>query len=124
MSQNLMIDPTKRDYVFQNGSPIPSDRVLEKCYYALLIPENAWVYGQPGQGSLLYTLQNAKRTGNIEKQFSDYASAAIKTQVIDTGDATASEIQNIASSRTGTSNQIEVIPSQVQLSQQLNFVPV
>lgn len=124
MSQNLMLDPVKRDYVIVDGSPVPTDRVLEKCYFALRIPENAWLYGVAGQGSLLYTLQNAKRTSNVEQQFAEYSRDAIKRQVINTGDATDTQITNLSSSRTGTSNQIEVIPSQVQLSAQLDFVPV
>ena len=58
MAQNIQIDPVKRDYVFSNGSPVPSDRVLEACFYAMLIPQNITMYPylQSGQGSLLYTL--------------------------------------------------------------------
>ncbi len=124
MAQNLQMDPVKRDYVMRDGSPIPSDRVEEACYFPLTIQRGKWLYGAIGQGSLLFTLANQKRSGSIEQQYAGYAQDAIKTQVISVGKASASEVQNIAASRTGTSNQIEVIPQTTQLSQQLNFVPV
>lgn len=124
MAQNLQIDPVTRDYVLENGSPIPSDRVEEASYFALAIPQDKWVHGVPGQGSLLYTLQNAKRSGAIEQQFAAYAMDAINSQVVAVGKATAVKVQNIAASRTGTSNKIEVIPAATQLSEQLNFVSV
>lgn len=118
------IDPVTRDYVVVNGSPIEPDRILEACYYALVIPQGAWLHGNPEQGSLLWTLANSKRNGNVEQQFSSFAQEAIKRQVIATGKATAQQLKNIQATRSGTNNQIEVIPAQTQLSQQLNFVPV
>lgn len=124
MAQNLEIDPTKKDYVVVNGSPVPSDRVEEACYIALTIPQGKWLHGVAGQGSLLYTLQNKKRTANIEQLFSSYARDAINSQVVETGKASAVAVKNIDSSREGTSNQIEVKPSQVQLSEQVKFNPV
>lgn len=124
MAQNLQMNPTARDYIVVNGSPVPSDRVLEACYYALLIPRNKWLYGAPGQGSLLYTLEGVKRTASIEQEFAAFASDAIQTQVVDTGQATAQAVQNLAATPTGTVNQIGVVPSNTQLSNQLNFVPV
>lgn len=124
MSQNLQLNPITRDYVLNQGSPIPSDRVLEACYYALTIPQGRWLYGLPGQGSKIYLLENVKRTSSVEQQFSAYASAAIQAQVINTGQATAVQVKNLATSRTGTSNQINVIPANTQLSNQLNFIPV
>ena len=124
MAQNLQIDPKKRDYVFVNGSPVASDRVLEACYYALLIPQDKWLYGQTGQGSLLYTLANRKRAAAVEQNFASYATDAINRQVVAAGKASAVQVQNLSTSRTGTSNQVEVIPSNVQLSSQLNFISV
>jgi hypothetical protein len=125
MAQNLQIDPTKKgDYVVQNGSPIPSDRVEEACWYPLKIPQGKWLYAQTGQGSLLDELENVKRDSSIEQQFAAYAQDAIKRQVIAPGKATASQVTNIAATRTGSSNQIDVVPSMTQISSQLNFVPV
>lgn len=124
MSQNLQLNPVLKDYVFVNGSPVPSDRVLEASYYAIMIPQNNWLYGNPNQGSLLYTLQNAKRTGSIEQQFAAFVNDAINRQVIQTGQAIGVETNNIATSRTGTSNQINVIPSAVSISNQFTFNPI
>lgn len=124
MMQNLLFDPVKRDYVFKDGAPIPTDRVLEPCYYSLMIPQNKWLYGQEGQGSLLYTLMNAKRTAAVEQLFASYSRDAIQRQVIDTGLATAVSFKNLDMSRTGTSNQLNVTPSKVQISAELNFVSV
>lgn len=124
MAQNLQLDPVKQDYVIENGSPVPTDRVLEACYYAMLIPENNWLYGVPGQGSLLYTLEKTKRNASVEQQFSAYTQAAINSQVIAPGKATASQVSNLSVSRNGSSNQVSVIPSNVQLSGQLSFNPV
>ena len=124
MAQNLQMDPVARDYVIVNGSPVPSDRVEEASYIALSIPQDQWVHGVSGQGSLLYTLKNVKRNSSIEQQYAAYAMDAINSQVVATGKATAVQVQNISASRTGTSNQIEVIPAATQLSEQLNFVSV
>jgi len=124
MAQNLQIDPVKKDYVVVNGSPVPSDRVEEASYFALTIPQGRWLYGLPSQGSQLFTLLNSKRLPNIDPLFATYAQDAIQRNVVDAGKASAVEVQNIATSRTGTSNQIEVIPAQSQLSQQFNFTPV
>jgi phage gp46-like protein len=124
MAQNLQIDPVTRDYVLQNGSPIPSDRVLEATYFALLIPQNNWLYGQTGQGSLIYTLEGQKRDASVEQSFAAYAKDAVQRQVIDTGKAQAVQVTNLSTSRSGSSNQVSVIPNQTQLSNQLNFVSV
>jgi phage gp46-like protein len=124
MAQNIQLDPVKRDYIVQNGTPVPSDRVFESCYYPLLIPRNKWLYGEPGQGSLLYTLQNVKRTSSVEQQLSALAQDAVTTQVITPGKATAVQVQNNATNSTGSANTVGVVPAASQLSQQLNFVPV
>lgn len=124
MAQNLQIDPVKRDYVFVNGSPVPSDRPLEACYIALTVQRNRWLYGAPGQGSLLWTLQNEKRSSHIEQQFSSLATQAIDANVIQEGKASAVQVKNIQTTRTGTLNEIDVIPSQQKISQQINFVSV
>lgn len=123
MGQNLEFDPVKRDYVFQNGSPLTGS-ILEACYYALAIPENNWLYGIAGQGSLLYTLQNVKRTTSIEQTFASFTRDAITSQIINTNQATDVGIKNLQATRTGTSNQIEVIPESQPFSNQINFVPV
>jgi phage gp46-like protein len=107
-----------------NGSPVPSDRVLEASYYALAIPEMQWLYGVPGQGSLLYTLANQRRTSSVEQNYAVLANAAIQRQVITPGLATAVQTENLQTTRTGTSNQIEVIPSQAVASTQFNFSSV
>lgn len=124
MAQNLKLDPVKRDYVLKNGSPIPSDSVLEASYYALKIPENNWLYGAPRQGSYLYLLEGAKRLPSTEQNFAAYATAAIKSQLIDTGLATDMRVRNLAVSRTGSSNNIDVVPNATQVSNQLNFIGV
>jgi phage gp46-like protein len=120
MAQNLQLDPTKRDYVVVNGSPVASDRVEEASYIALAIPQGAWLYGTADQGSLLWTLEQ-KRLTTTEQKYASYATDALKRQLIDKGLASAAQVGNIAASRTGTSNQIEVIPSAKQVSTQFNF---
>jgi len=124
MAQNLELDPTKKDYVLVNGSPVPTDRVLEAVYYSILIPENKWLYGQPGQGSLVYTLENVRRGPSVEQQFASYATDAVRSQVINTGKATQVAVKNLDVSRMGSSNQIDVVPSQTFISDQLDFIPV
>lgn len=124
MAQNLKLDPAKRDYVTVNGSPVPSDRIEEKTYYALLIPETKWLYVEPGQGSLIWTLEGKKQAPSTEQQLSAFAQDAIKRQLIANGQATSSEVTNIEQTRGGTSNLIRVVQSQTDLSDQLNFVPV
>lgn len=124
MSQFLMLDPVARDYVFQNGSPIETDRVLERAYMALAIPENKWLYGAPGQGSFLYTLANIKRTGSVEQNFASFVENALQAQLVDLGYASQDAVQNIEATRTGTSNQIEIIPTTTPVQSTLSFVSV
>ena len=122
--QNLKLDPSKKDYVFSNGSPIETDSVLEKCYYALTIPQGQWMYGETWQGSQLFTLENTKRNIALEQLFASYSKDAIKRQVIDLqGAATKVGVRNIAVTRTGSSNQIDVVPSQTPQTQ-FNFIGV
>lgn len=123
MSQNLQLDPKKRDYVFSNGSPIASDRVFEAAYYALMIPEGKWTYGVEGQGSLLYQMIGIKRTASVEQTFAAEATRAIQNQVIDQGQADSVSVQNTGATPTTTSNKISIVPSQGK-SSQLNFLPV
>lgn len=122
--QNLQLDPVLKDYVIENGIPIPTDRVFESCYYALMIPQGKYIYGQQGQGSLIYTLEGIKRTASVEQLFASYSRDAIERQVIKTGQAEAISVNNIEATRTGSSNQINVVPKAVQISDQLNFVPL
>ena len=124
MSQNLMLDPKKRDYVIKDGSPVPSDRIEEAAYYALTIPQDNWTYAEPGQGSLLYTLENKKHDESVEQSFASYSKDAIKRQLIDNGKATEVAVQNTQSTGGVTANNIKIVPAQVQLSDQLAFVPV
>lgn len=124
MAQNLIFDPVARDYVFLNGSPQPSSRILEQCYYALAIPQNNWLYGIQGQGSLLYTLIAKKRTSSVEQIFISIARNALNAQVVQTNEASAIGLVNIATSRTGTSNEIEAVQATQQAASQLSFVPV
>ncbi len=124
MAQNLQLDPVARDYVLKNGSPIPSDRVEEASYIALTIQQGQWLYGLTSQGSQLYTLQNQKRNATIEQLFATYSEDAIARNVIVPGKGTATQAQNLTTSRTGSSNQVEVIPAASQLSNQLNFTSV
>jgi len=124
MAQNLKMDPVKRDYVVENGSPVASDRVEEQTYFALLIPNMKWLYGTVDQGSLLYMLNNRKRSGSIEQEFAAYARNAVQKNVIDAGQASAVAIKNLATSPTGTSNQVAVVPKATQLTNQISFTPV
>lgn len=124
MAQNLQIEPKSKDYVVENGSPIPSDRVLEASYIALMIQQGKWLYGEVDQGSQLYTLSNVKRTNGIEQQFASYAEDAIKRNVIIPGKGSAVQATNLATNVRATSNQVSVIPAQTELSSQLNFTPV
>jgi len=119
--QNLQIDPTTRDYIVVNGSPVESDRVLEAANIALRIPKKKWLYANELQGSLLYTLENVKRTSSIEQLFSAYATQAIHDNLITAGKASAVDVYNLATSTTGTSNEIDITPSASQISNQLGF---
>lgn len=124
MAQNLVLDPKKKDYVFDKGSPIPSDRVLEASYYALMIPQGKYLYEEQGQGSLIHTLQGIKRRSDLEQQFSSYAKEAIDRQVIKSGQATNVDVENLEATKTGTSNRISVTPTDVQPATEISFVSV
>lgn len=119
--QNLKLNPTKRDYVVLNGKPVGSDDVTDAAYYSLTIPKDRWIYGEPDQGSLLYTLQNVKHSSSVEQQFATYADDAVKRQLIDTGKAVAVQSGNIQTTKTGSSNQVQIVPSVQEISNQLKF---
>lgn len=124
MSQNLQLDPKKRDYLVVNGSPISTDRVYEAAYYAIKIPLNNWLYGKDGQGSLVYTLANVKRSATIEQQFSNFVDDALTQQLINTGQATDRQVTNLTQTSTTSTNKIEVVPSTKSASTQFNFIGV
>lgn len=124
MAQFLQMDPVAKDYVFENGSPVETDDIAQRVYMDVSIPKNAWLYGQTDQGSLLYTLENTKRTALIEQQFASYVEDAVNQQSIANGYATKVGVDNIATSRTGTSNRVQVVPTTVPVSSTLNFVSV
>jgi len=124
MAQFLQMDPTVKDYVFQNGSPVETDDIRQRAYFALSIPKNAWLYGKTYQGSLLYQLQQVKRTGTIEQQFASLSEDALSQQLIALGYATRVGISNISTSPTLSSNQIEVVPTTTPVQSTLNFVSV
>jgi hypothetical protein len=123
MAQNLQIDPEKKDYEVKNGAPIATDRVFESVYIALLIPQGRWIYGLPDQGSLIDSLERSKHDSAFEQKFAAYAQSAIKSQVIGTGKATASQVKNLSTSRTSSVNAIGVVPA-VLASPQFSLVPV
>lgn len=124
MAQWLQMDPVKRDYVVVNGSPVPSDRIYEAAYFALLIPKNAWLYGTTNQGSLLYTLEDVKRTPSIEQEYAGYVQDALQAQLISAGLATQSQVNNLEATRTGTNNSIQIQPAATPVQSQLTFLPV
>lgn len=124
MAQNLQLDPIKKDYVLDKGSPVPSDRVQEAAYFALTIPQDNWTYSVPGQGSLLYTLEQKKQDESVQQSFASYTKDAIKRQLIDNGKASNSAVENTIATKGITANNIKIVPAQVQLSDQLEFVPV
>ncbi len=124
MAQNIEIDPAKRDYVVENGSPVVSNRIHERAFYTLAIPRNAWLYGGPDLGSDLYRMRNAKRTADIEALFASRAMEAIESQLIKTGEASRAEVKNISGSRSGTSNNIDIEQNQESISTKLDFSPV
>lgn len=121
MAQNIQIDPKTRDYVVVDGVPVPSDRILEATYYALMIPQGKWIYGNSDQGSMLHTLQNQKRRQSIDQEFAAIASEAIDRQLVQKGIASAFDVKAVETTRTGTSNEIRVAQNENQLSDQLNF---
>jgi len=124
MAQFLQIDPTTQDYVFQNGSPVPSDDVTNRAYFSLLIQQNNWLYGATDQGSLLYTLSRMKRSASVEQLMASYSQIAIQNQLINNGYANSTGFNNISTSSTGTSNQISIVPTATPVQSQFNFVSV
>jgi phage gp46-like protein len=124
MGQNWKFDPVKRDYVLLNGAPVPTDEIEEVTYFVLMIPRGQWLYGAAGQGSELYQFQNAKRLPNTEQLFAARVNEAVQNQIIAAGKAQAVAVSNLASSRSGASNQISITPLSTQISTQLNFTPL
>lgn len=121
MAQNLIFDPVKKDYVVENGSPLPSDRVLEAAYYALLIPQGKWIYGEPSQGSLLYKMLNQKRKSSSEQQFSSIVKEALDRQLVKTGIASGTEFITTETTRTGTAAEIKVAKNEQLISDEFSF---
>jgi len=124
MAQNLTLDPKKKDYVFVNGSPVGSDRVHEAIYYSILIPKDNWLYGSDNQGSLVYTLENKKRTSGFEQQLSSLVKLAVTNQVINTGKAKSVDVTNVLNTKFGSFNNIDSVPNEQSISNQLGFVGV
>jgi len=126
MSQNLMLEPSKKDYVVENGSPVATDRLYEKAYYALLIPRLRWLYGfgDAALGSDLYLFRNSKRVPESNQLYAARATRAIEQQLVANGEVSLVNVTNIASSRSGMSNNIALQPNQQSLSTRVAFDPV
>jgi hypothetical protein len=124
MGQNWKFDPVKRDYVLEQGRPVATDRIEETVYFVLMIPRGQWIYGLPGQGSELFKFVGAKRVASTDQLFAARAIQAIESQVIAQGRARQVETRNLESTRTGTSNQITVVPLESELSAQFKLKPV
>jgi phage gp46-like protein len=124
MGQNTKFDPVKRDYVAEQGSVGTTDDIRVASYFVLKKPKGKWLYGAPGEGSDLHKFQNSKRLSNTEQLFAARSNEAIQSQLIDTGRAEQVTTTNIDSSREGSSNEIEVVPLQADLSDQFEFTPV
>lgn len=121
MSQNLAMNPQAKDYVIVNGSPVASDAIEDKAYFAITIPQGAWQYGQTGQGSLIYTLQNKLRTSSLEQTYASMVNNAIEKQLIDTGQATDVQTTNTQATATGTLNNTQVTGAAIPISGSLGF---
>jgi phage gp46-like protein len=124
MGQNWKFDPSKRDYVLDKGSPVPTDRIEEAAYFILTIPKGRWLYGSPTQGSELFLFNNAKRVPNTEKLFSARVVEALERQLVEPGRAREVSVFNLESSRFGTSNQVDVVPAESNISSQVKVRPV
>ncbi len=126
MSQNLMLDPSKRDYVVPNGSPVATDRLYEKAYFALMIPRLRWMYGfgDASLGSDLHLFRNSKKVPESEQLYAQRATRAIEAQLVANGEVAAVNVTNIASSRSGMSNNIALQPNKQSLSTRVAFDPV
>jgi hypothetical protein len=119
--QNWQFNPVTRDYVLSLGSFVPTDRSHEKAYFILTIPRTKWLYGTQSQGSDLYRFKNAKRTSNTEQLYASRVDDALKTQMVDTGDAVSSTTTNLESSRYGTSNNTNIVVPNRPRVPQLGF---
>jgi phage gp46-like protein len=124
MAQNLLLDPSSKDYILVDGSPVETSGVDMASYFSLMIPEGDYMYGSVGQGSYLYTLDNQKRDRTVEQEFQALANDALQRQVVKTGIASDLLTSNTATARTSSSNNIKLAISQSNLSDELGFVSV
>lgn len=124
MAQFLKFDPIAKDYVFVNGSPVETDDLDHRGYYALAVPKNNWLYGAVDQGSFLYTLINQKRSASIEQRFASFAGQALNDQLVVQGYASSSNITNLQATPNGTSNLIQIKSNTSATPPQFDFVPV
>jgi phage gp46-like protein len=124
MGQNWQINPITRDYILNQGSSVLTDDVQDAAYYILTIPRGQWMYGDEGQGSELYLFNNTKRTSSTEQLFAARVLDALNGQLVVSGKAQSVSVVNTESTRQGTANEIDIVPSQSQLSSQLNFTPL
>lgn len=119
-----MFDPTKRDYPIQDGAPTPTDRIEEQTYFVLTIPLSKWLYGVQGEGSDLWKFRNARRLSTTEQTFAARTIDALNRQLVATGKAKQVAVSNIATSRYGTSNEIEVEAAQQSVATKIQFNPL
>lgn len=122
--QNWTFDPVKRDYVLEQGTFVPTDRVFEKSYFILALPRTRWLYGTATQGSFLWRLKNAKRLASTEQTFSTEVNNALRLQLVAPGQALRANTSNVASSRQGTSNNINITTQEKPKTSGLSFAPI
>lgn len=63
MAETWKINPKTGDYIMENGSPVPTERLLEPAYYRLKASRGKWMYAPNNRWGSDYYLARRRFNG-------------------------------------------------------------
>lgn len=102
------LDPVKRDYILDKGSPVQTDSLRIPAYIRIKAKRRQWMYAPNDQwGSDLYLIQR-RSTVNDTNLVENTAARALQP-IVDDGRATEADVTTLATARHGVSLEAKII---------------
>lgn len=98
MAQNWLLDPTTRDYVLANGSPVETDSLLVPAYHRLRIQQGTWMYQPDANYGSRFSRLKKRVTGGDASEVENIALLALQP-MMDDGRASSVTVEAVVSTR-------------------------
>lgn len=116
MSQNWLMDPTKKDYVMEFGDPVQTDSLEMPAYFRLIIKRTQWMYAPDvDYGSDFYLIK--KRRTNENANSVENVGARALQPIIDDGRASAISVTAVLVTRSAVGLQTDITDARGNVEQ-------